>query len=582
MYRLLSLLYKKKFWILLLVTACVSRSIVVLFLNRGYAVLIDNVLKGAYGHILDNAVLLLCTGVIQVSVILSQNLLSSILSEKVGCDLRMGAIDGILKTEFKTVENLSAGETLSKLNTDLSGVTTWIKGELSSLVSDCILFIIVLAAMLYTNPKLTILSFVIVPFFSAGSYILSKPITTAEREKNKAVEEVNIISKSIIDAFPIFKLFEMKNTLLDKVDEKINISILAEIKANNVRAKLMSINGFISYLPTVIIFGLGGYMSILGSITAGELLAFINMSGFVTGPLLNLPARIDGIRTSSVNVSRVFEILGRLKYENIEGGSIMTDSKGEVAVEFRNVTFGYTENKKSLKNVSFKVYKGSKVAIVGESGCGKSTILKLIAGLYPVDQGEVFVFGTGVKSSNLSQIRSAISCIPQEAQLFPVSIFENIACGHKITEEKVKRACKASHLEALINSLPHGINTNIGEHGSKLSGGERQRICIARALAKDAPLFLLDEATSALDGQTESHILSFFDALTGAKTIISVTHKLANAVNADLIICLKNGRICETGTHSELIEAGNYYAGLYKLQNMIEVLSNAGEKTAVL
>lgn len=579
--RLLGLLYKKKFWVLLLVITCVSRSIAVLFLNKGYAGIIDNVLKGAYGLITNSVILLLCTGIIQVVIILSQNLISSMLSEKISCDLRTKAIEGILKTEFKTIENLSTGETLSKLNTDLSGVTAWIKSELSALISDGILFLIILAAMLYTNLKLTVFSFFIVPFFSAGSYLLSKPITTAEEEKNKAMEQVNIISKSIIDAFPVFKLFEMKRPLLDMVNEKINISILAEMKANNVRAELMSVNGIISYFPTVIIFGLGGYMAVAGSITAGKLLAFINMSSFITGPLLNLPARIDGIRTSSSNISRVFDILDKLKYENKGGGTMIPDRAKEIAVEFRNVTFGYTEDKSSLKNISFKVYRGSKTAIVGESGCGKSTILKLIAGLYPVDKGEVSVFGADVKSSDLNCIRKAISFMPQEAQLFPVSIYENITCGHRMAAEKVMNACKASQLEALINTLTDGINTNIGEHGSKLSGGERQRICIARAIAKDAPLFLLDEATSALDGQTESALLKYFDTLVGTKTIISVTHKISNAVNADLIICMKNGQICETGTHDELIKADNYYARLYKLQNMLEVLSNEGDKTAV-
>lgn len=578
--KLLYPIYKKKLWLLLLFLSCIFRSIVVLFLNKGYASLIDNTLLGAFDLLANSTILLVCTGSIQVVIIIVQNLIASLLCEKVGCDLRAKAFEGILKGEYKTIENLSTGETLSKLNTDLSGVTTWIKGDLSALLSEGVLFIVVFTVLLYTNPKLTILSFFIVPFFSVGSYLLSKPITSAEEEKNKAVEEFNIISKSIMDAFPIFKLFDMKQPLLKKVDERINLSNLAEMKANNVRAKLMSINGFIAYMPTAIIFGVGGYMAINGSITAGELLAFINMSNFVTGPLLNLPARIDGIRTSSANAVRVFNILERLRYEG-KGEVMMSERVEEIAVEFRGVSFGYTKDKRSIRDVSFKVPRGSKVAIVGESGSGKSTILKLIAGLYEVEEGEVFVFGANIKSSDLSCVRKEISYIPQEAQLFPVSIYENITCGHTIPREKVIDACKASQLCTLINNLPEGIDTNIGEQGSKLSGGEGQRVAIARAIAKDASIFLLDEATSALDGKTESDILKFFDSLAGRKTIIFVTHKLANAVNADLIICMKNGQISEAGTHQELIKADNYYAGLYKIQNMLEVLLNERDKTAV-
>jgi ABC-type multidrug transport system fused ATPase/permease subunit len=473
MYKLFDLLFKRKLMLILLILTCIIQSIVVLFLNNGYAKLVNIVLKGAYGLILNITIILLLIGTIQAAVISIQNYISSRLSEKIGYDMRQRAIDGILKAEYKNIENLSTGESLSKLNSDLSGITAWIRNELSALISDSILFIIVISSLLYTNWRLTVISFSIVPFFSVGSYVLSKPITAAEKERSKAVSDVNVIAKSIIDAFPILKLFNMKKPLLGKVDEKITISTLAEIKANSIRAKLMSVNGFVSYTPTVIMWGSGGYMAINGSISAGRLLAFINMSSFITGPLLNLPARIDAIRTSSSNISRIFDMLDKLIYSDKGGKNMQLDVKKELAIEFCNVTFRYSENKSSLKNISFKVPNGSKVAIIGESGCGKSTILKLIAGLYPVNSGKVLFFGSHIKNTDLSYIRNNISFIPQEAQLFPVSIYENITCGHPMSMDNVIAACRAAQLEGLIKSLPLGINTNIGECGNKLSGGER-------------------------------------------------------------------------------------------------------------
>lgn len=582
MYKLFYLLFKRKLLIVLLVFTCISRSIAVLFLNKGYAGLIDRILTDTYGLMFNSIIILFCTGVIQVAIILFQNYISSMLSEKIGYTIRRKAIDGILNAEYKTIENLSTGESISKLNTDLSGVITWVRNEFSALISDSILFTIIIIAMLHTNWKLTVISFFIVPFFSIGSYLLSKPITASEKEKNKAISDVNVIAKSIIDAFPILKLFQMKQSLLNKANEKISISIFTEIKANSIRAKLMSINGFIAYTPTAIMLGLGGYMAIKGSISAGVLLAFINMSNFITGPLLNLPARIDAIRTSSSNISRVFDMLDKLIYKEKGGENMYCDIGQEIAVEFRNVSFGYTENKNIIDNISFKVQSGSKVAIVGESGCGKSTVLKLIAGLYPINSGQILFSGSDLENMDLICIRKYISFIPQESQLFPVSIYENISCGHPLAVENVMAACKAAQLESLINNLSAGIYTNIGEHGNKLSGGERQRICIARAIAKNAPLVLLDEATSALDGQTESAILEFFDTLKATKTIIFVTHKIKNAINADLVICIKNGQICESGTHENLIKADGYYARLYKFQNMLEVLSNEQDKSTVI
>lgn len=579
MYKLLCLLFQKKFLIIVLVLTCICRSIVVLFLNKGYARLVDCTLENRYDIIFHSSIMLLSIGILQVIVIFFQNFMASILSEKMGYIIREKTIKGILNTEYKNIENLSIGESLSKFNSDLSGITAWIKNELVILISDSILFIIILFAMFSINWKLTVISFCLVPFFTIGSYLLSKPITIYEKEKNKAISDVNIIVKSIIDAYPVFKLFNMKQPLFSKTNEKINRSVCLEIKANRVRAKLMSINGFLSYLPTIILWGAGGYMTLKGELTAGIFLAFINMSGFVNGPLLNLPARIDSIRTSSSNISRVFSMLEKLKYRD-EGGSHMKfDENAEIAIEFRNVTFGYSENKNILENISFKIPSGSKVVIVGESGCGKSTVLKLMAGLYQISSGEIFFFGTNLSKRDN---RNLIAFVSQEALLFPVSIYENITCGHPMAEEDVLKACKGAQLESLIRTLPEGIHSNIGECGNKLSGGERQRISIARAIAKDAPLFLLDEATSALDGETEIAVLKFFHTVMNKKTIIYVTHKTKHAIDADLVICMKNGKTAEIGTHESLIKQDGYYSNLYKLQNILEVPSNESYQYTVL
>lgn len=571
MCKFLYLLFQKKLLIILLVLTCICRSIVVLFLNKGYARLVDSILESTYDILFHSSVMLLFIGIVQVIVIFIQNFISSILSEKMGYIIREKTIKGILNAEYKNIENLSVGESLSKFNSDLSGITAWIKNELVIFISDSILFIIILFAMLSINWKLTVVSFCLVPFFTIGSYLLSKPITTYEKEKNKAIADVNIIVKSIIDAYPVLKLFHMKQPLFSKTNEKINISVSLEVKANRVRAKLLSINGFLSYLPTVILWSVGGYMTIKGELSAGVFLAFINMSGFINGPLLNLPARIDSIRTSSSNIFRVFSMLEELKYRDEGGGHMKFHESEEIAIEFKNVTFGYSENKNILENISFKIPYRSKVVIVGESGCGKSTVLKLMAGLYEISSGQILFFGTNLSKRDN---RNLISFVSQEDMLFPVSIYENITCGHPMTDENVLKACKGAQLESLIHTLPEGIHSNIGEWGNKLSGGERQRISIARAIAKDAPLFLLDEATSALDGETENAILNFFDTEMDKKTIVYVTHKTKHAVDADLIICMKKGKIAEIGIHDSLIKQDGYYANLYKLQNILEVASN--------
>lgn len=573
MHKLLQLLWRKKVLVILLVLICISRGFVILWLNSGYAKLIDSILSGKSGFILESAAILLSAGGVHIAVMFMQNLTASALSEKAGYQIRSEVIDGMLNNSYKAVENMGSGESLSRLNTDLAGITAWIRNEVSAWLSDIILFTIVLVAMLYTNWKLTVLSFCIVPFLSAGSYFLSKPITRAEKEKNEAVSDVNIIVKSIADAFPVFRIFQMKQPLSRRADDKINASIMAEMRANGVRSKLMSINGFASFLPNAIMWGVGGYMVMTGSSTAGALLAFTNMSNFVRGPLTNLPGRIDAGRTSAANMTRVFSMLSQLTDGKHSERGCSVSMMNENVIEFRNVSFGYSDSKANIKNVSFTVKKGSKTAIVGESGCGKSTVLKLIAGLYEADEGQILVFGEDISKSDLEEVRSGMSYVPQESQLFPVSIYENITCGHSMSVDDVMAACEAARLKDFIYTQPEGIYTNIGEHGNRISGGEKQRICIARAIAKNAPVFILDEATSALDGQTENQVLDFIDTLCGRHTVVFVTHKIKNAVNADMIICMKNGQICETGTHEDLLKADGYYAKLFKVQNMIEVLS---------
>ncbi|QUI24540.1 ABC transporter ATP-binding protein [Vallitalea pronyensis] len=580
MSKLVVVLWQKRTLLIALFTLCISRGILVLWLNKGYAELIDNILKGSYDLINNTAMLIVCAGIVQVVVLVTQSLISSKLAEKTGYALRTDAIDGILKSNYVTVNHLSTGGSLSKLNTDLSGIIEWIKNELSPLLSDSLLMIIVLTALLMMNWKLTVVSFFPVPFISIGAYLLSKPITSIEKKKNQTLSDVNVIAKSIVDAFSILKIFQMTHNLLSKIDKKINLSIQSEIKANNIRAKLMSINGFLAYIPTSIMWGYGGYMVIKGNLSAGTLLAFTNMSSFVRNPLVNLPAKICSIRAFMANTSRLMDMLTQFKSVH-HHGRIKQDMTKKNVIQFQNVSFGYSKETNSLQNISFKIYRNTNIAVVGESGCGKSTILKLISGLYHPDQGEILFFGDSIRHTQLDHVRSQISYIPQDAQLFPISIFENITCGHSISMDRVMDACKAAQLMDFLNTLPDGIYTNIGEHGSRLSGGERQRISIARAIAKNAPVFLMDEATSALDGETEEKVLNYFNGLKNEHTVIYVTHKIKHAVNADLILCMKNGQLCESGTHDDLLQSNGYYSKLFMLQNMQEVIAHEKDSKAI-
>lgn len=575
-----ALLFSHKALLSALIGLCVLRGMAVLLLNNGYANLINSIFSGAYGQFWKVSLLLLCSGIAQVAIIYSQDFVSSVLSEKVGYSIRSQAVNSSLYADFAVVKQQNAGDSLTRLNTDLDSITEWLHKSLSSLLTDSILFIMVLTALIVLNRKLTVFSFALVLLLPLLSYRLSKPISKASKESRAAATKVNAIIKSIADNFTVFKFYNMENSMRKKLGDLIGISVDKDIRSNKIIANLMSVNGFISYMPIALMWGAGGYMVIRGEFTAGALLAFVNLSNFVRGPLVNLPDRISSIRMALVNVHRVDEMLNKLKMPANKGGRPMSACES-AAVSFNDVSFRYDENKSCIEHISFEVQKNSKIAIVGESGCGKSTLLKLIAGLYPIDRGEIDVYGSNVSQSDPAALRNCMAYVPQEPQLFPVSIFENITCGHPIPTETVLAACQAAQLDTVVEKLPQGIHSSVGECGGNLSGGERQRISIARALAKDAPLVLLDEATSALDQKTESAIMEYFDSLRNHHTLIMVTHKLKNAANADRIYCMQDGRICESGSHDQLMHSGGYYARLYTLQNMPEVHADEAYKSTV-
>jgi ABC-type multidrug transport system fused ATPase/permease subunit len=274
---------------------------------------------------------------------------------------------------------------------------------------------------------------------------------------------------------------------------------------------------------------------------------------------------------------RFFEVLD--KPIERQGGKDFDISEADICINFKNITFSYSNGnldshkeeekgyKAILKNLSFSIKKGSKLAMVGKSGCGKSTILKLILGLYDYSEGRIDFFGHDISEWSIQALRSQISYVSQDTYLFPTSVFDNILYGRtEATAEEVVSASKAAGAHEFIMELPDGYDTMVGERGIKLSGGQKQRISLARAFLKDAPLIVLDEPTSALDNISEAMVLDAMDTAMQNKTAIIVTHKLSAIKNVDEILVIDNGQIVERGTPEELMSYDSNYSRLYNKQ----------------
>lgn len=342
----------------------------------------------------------------------------------------------------------------------------------------------------------------------------------------------------------------------------------------NIRIQMVQRTSWLSPFMHIIVsvgialsIGFGSYLILNGSLTAGSFVSFITALILLYNPIKNIGNNFNQVQLSFLAIESIFRTMGEKSPIVDREGAVEMDNKCET-IEFNNVCFEYERNNPVLKNINLQVKGGQSIALVGNSGGGKSTIANLIPRFYDVLSGEIKINGRDIRDYTLKSLRENIAIVFQDNFLFAGSIRDNILCGSKsATEEKLQEALKLAYLDEFIATLKDGVDTFIGERGILLSGGQKQRVAIARAFIKDAPIIVMDEATSALDNQSEAIVQRAIDNLMRSKTVFVIAHRLSTITNADKIVVLNHGVICEAGDHEELlqIEDGAYKA-LYKAQ----------------
>lgn len=309
-------------------------------------------------------------------------------------------------------------------------------------------------------------------------------------------------------------------------------------------------------------------MCFKGTFTIGALVAFTTLLSQTLSPLMRASAMFFNLRYASAAADRVFSMIN--EPSEPDGGETLKELPKDIpAVSFRNVCFEYEKGKPVLSGINLDVAVGETVGFAGPSGCGKSTLLGLVCGFYPPSSGIITVGGIQLNGNNLKSTRNLISYVSQEAYLFPISIYDNIAMGKpNATRDEIIAAAKAAYAHDFIMETENGYDTIVGERGNRLSGGQIQRISIARAMLKNAPILLLDEATSALDVKAEAEVQQALDNLSSGRTVLVVAHRLSTIRNSDRIAVIENGVVSECGTHEELTEAGGTYAKLCELSSL--------------
>lgn len=479
--------------------------------------------------------------------------------------LRTAIAEKINRLPLRYFDSHSQGDTLSRVTNDVDTVGQSLTQSLGSMISSSLLLVAVLFMMFYTNVVLsfvTVGSVVLGFVFSAGIMAKSQRYFRAQQDNlaavNGYVEEMysghNVISS--------YNGAEKTRAAFNVLNQNLYISMWKSQFISGIMMPLMMFIGNFGYVMVVIV---GATMAINGSTTMGTIVAFMVYVRIFSQPLSQIAQGITTLQSASAAMGRVFEFLAE---EDMEDDShkpqALTEVKGDV--HFEDVFFGYNQDKTIIHDFSAQAKAGQKVAIVGPTGAGKTTIVNLLMKFYDIDRGRITIDGVDTKEMTRSEVHDAFSMVLQDTWLFEGTIKENLIYNQKdITDQAVVAAAKAVGVHHFIMTLPDGYDTVLDDTVS-LSVGQKQLLTIARALLKDAPLLILDEATSSVDTRTEELIQKAMDRLMEGRTSFVIAHRLSTIRNADLILVMRDGNIIEQGNHDQLMEQGGFYADLYNSQ----------------
>jgi subfamily B ATP-binding cassette protein MsbA len=415
--------------------------------------------------------------------------------------------------------------------------------------------------MLYLDWRLTLVFASILPFVTLYLKKVTPKLKSNANNVQYSMGQLTKSTEETISGQRIVKIFGAQNFEYQR---------FAEIASNNrrIELRLTRISGLSSFVVeffAALALALIIYYA-MGSFSVGEFTAFVGALLMLIAPIKHIAAANEDFQVGLAAAQSIFEVMDAVP-EQDEGVIEIGRAKG--AIEFKNVTLQY-ENASgvALDNISLNIRAGEKIALVGRSGGGKTTLVNLLPRFYELQQGTVLLDGVDVRTMKLTSLREQFALVSQDIVLFNDTIFNNIAYGvlRGASEDEVIAAAKAAHAWEFIQKLPNGLQNEVGDRGVRLSGGQRQRIAIARAILKNAPILLLDEATSALDTESEQHVQAALDALMQNRTSIVIAHRLSTIVNSDRIMVMEQGKIIESGSHNELINVNGHYAQLYQKQ----------------
>ncbi len=537
-----------------------------------------------------------------------QRRVSASVGEGVIYDLRVALYSRLQRMSLRFFTNTRVGELMSRLNNDVVGAQTAISSTIVNAVTNSVQAAAVFVVMLVMEWHLTLIAIVIMPLFILATRKLSVKLRDIAHKQMEANAQMNaMMSETLnIGGAILVKLFGQREREVERFSERANYVARQGVQRAFTGSLFIAIVGLISAVGSSMIYGLGGYLVIVGTFTIGTIVAFGSYLGSLYGALQGLANAPVEFSTSIVSFERVFEVLDlpqeiQEKSDPVE----LKNVKGDIV--FDNVSFKYEQGDEhflsdvhrygsienvvavfsgqsgetrveesethsqardyALKDISFHVAPGQLVALVGPSGAGKTTLTYLIPRLYDPSEGQILIDGQDLRDLTLDSITAQIGMVTQETTLFHDTIRTNLLYARPdATQAELEEACKAANIHKFIHELSEGYDTIVGERGYRLSGGEKQRIALARVILKDPRILVLDEATSSLDSESEALIQEALKRVMSGRTSIVIAHRLSTILAANLILVVDRGEIVEQGTHEELLAKNGLYAHLYKTQ----------------
>ena len=496
------------------------------------------------------------------------NYVNSILMVKISqssiTKLRNELFNHILSQDYAFFEDAKTGDLMTRLNTDIRSIQSLISTQSLSFITNSIQFVVILVFMFMMDFKLSLLVSLSFPLV----YFLNKSFTKKMRQNYRKLRtlssQMSNHLQTSLSSMELIKNFNTKELHSEDYENLNELSLQQNIRVSSLSAKLSPVISFVNTLAISSVWLYGALKVMDNTFSIGDITAYLSYLSMAQAPIRSFAGLANRFEEAKVSFERIEEIL-QVTPDITDHKDAVIFSPGDI--KFNNVSFAYKTSNEVLKNINLRIKENETTALVGSSGSGKTSLIKLVSRLYEPTKGKITINDIDLDKIKIKSLRDKIAIVSQDIILLDGTIKENIIYGQdKISHEELERACANAEILDFINSLDDKFDTQIGERGIKLSGGQKQRIALARIFLKDADIIILDEATAALDNKTEKAIQETLDRLTQNKTTLVIAHRLSTIANADTIYVLEDGEISESGNHQELLNQNGVYAELYNSQ----------------